>query len=215
MSAGSEDTGWRTNLEETVVSGVGSFVLGYVALYVLRGDQIMRNFWRGFRATGATRSQLQELGVQVPEQWKVVGMVYHSVHNADYRFTLVTESGEVSRTLGRPFLSGKWLPWLIPMAALVVGGYALARRLDIRSPEAAAKAGAGIVAGYAPAAILTVWVFSWTETTTRLGQTSTMTLGPDLVSTAVFVGVLYPVVFGGLGGHLWASTTTASGVEPS
>jgi len=211
MSDAPADVGWGDRLGEKFRIGLGSFVLGYLALYVLKGDRIMANFWTGFRSTGATRSQLQELGVQAPDQWQVVGMVYHSLHNADYQFTLSSSAGEASRTLGRPFFSGEWVPWLIPIAALVVGGYALARRLDVRGREAAARVGAGIVVGYAPAAVLTVWVFQWSETASRLGDTATMTLGPDLVTSVVFVGLIYPVVFGGLGGYLRARTVEAPG----
>lgn len=200
------------------VGGLVAFVAGYAVLFLVKGSSIMTNFFAGMSAGGTSAQQFQQMGGSLPEQWKVVGMVYHSVHlQVPYDVSVTTGSGQsMSREFSRPFLSGELFPWLVPILVLFLAGVALATIVEGEGAQPGALTGASLAVGYLVAAVVTTFVFAWT-TTLSGQQTVTMTIKPSLAMTLVFTGLLYPVLFGGLGGLLGGVTkrnqnrTTPSG----
>lgn len=84
---------------------------------------------------------------------------------------------------------------LIPIVVLTAGGLYLARQVQAREPTTAAMAGATIVVGtIVPAALGTV-VFSSTN--------NGVTMAPITGDSILFVGLLFPAIFGAVGGLLW------------
>jgi hypothetical protein len=160
----------------------------------------MSNFFAGMQATGGSATQLQSAGIALPAKWKVVGMVYHSVHNVAYSFTVTAAGQQQTFSFGRGFMSGDLLPWLIPMGVLFAAGFLVARRLGAAGTGRGAVVGAKTAVGYIVLVAITKFVFVWSATTTQAGATQSISLGPALVPALAFAGVLYPLVFGGLGG---------------
>lgn len=191
-----------------IAAGLAAFAAGYALLFAIKGEDIMRNFMAGFRSTGATVSQLEQLGATLPEQWKVVGMVYHTLHNVPYRMEVTRNGQSFSQTIGREFLAGELLPWLIPMAVLVVAGFLLARHAGSASAGDGAATGASVATGYLVAAIGTTFVFTWSATLSGAGVQGSMRLGPAIVQSGLMAGLIYPAIFGGLGGAV------AAGIAP-
>ena len=82
----------------------------------------------------------------------------------------------------------------VPVVLLVGAGYLLVKNLAVRTQAAGAKAGATIAVGVAILTIIGTFVFSVSE-----GGESAQ---PQLVTSVLIMGVIYPVVFGAIGGYL-------------
>ncbi|MFC7074685.1 hypothetical protein ACFQJ7_08545 [Halovenus rubra] len=84
---------------------------------------------------------------------------------------------------------------LIPIIVLVAGGFYVAKQVRARDLSTASIAGATLTVGTIGPAVLGAVVFSRTE------EGTTMT--PIVSDSILFVGLLFPAVFGTLGGILW------------
>jgi hypothetical protein len=83
---------------------------------------------------------------------------------------------------------------LVPIALLFVAGYLLATSHSARTSAQGAKSGATIAVGVVILAVAGTYVFSISQG----GQS----MQPSLVNSVLVMGVVYPVVFGGIGGYL-------------
>ena len=182
-----------------LVAGLVAFVAGYLLLFAVKGNQIMTNFFRGMRASGTGPQQFQEMGIALPEQWKIVGMVYHTLHNVPYSLSISRGGQSFTTTAGRGFMTGDFIPWLIPMLVLFVAGFVLASSLRPTSRRDGGITGASVAVGYCLAAVATSFVFMWSATITT-GTAASISMGPDLLSTVIFTGLVFPIIFGGVGG---------------
>lgn len=90
--------------------------------------------------------------------------------------------------------------YLVPIGLLTAAGYLLVARRSVAegSTGEAAALGATVSVGYLPMALLGSSVFS-SERTDVVGNTLTTTQ-PEFGAAVVVVGVLFPAVFGALGG---------------
>jgi hypothetical protein len=106
-----------------LIHGTTAFAVGYGLLLVIKGSEIAYDFQvrfrRGVREGGTNIAQLQSMGLELPEIWKITGMAYHGVHNADFTWR-VTSGGEeiASQTLGGGFYGGT-ISWAIPIVVSV------------------------------------------------------------------------------------------------
>jgi hypothetical protein len=186
-----------------VLYGVASFVAGYVILFVLRGDQLLSDFTQGFTSTGPSLSELSQMGGSLPEKWQLTGQFYYVGHNADISLRVAASGQEFTQTIGVGFFGGQnTIMWIAPIVALVGGGFLLARQYDFASSGAAAKAGARVTAGYLPAAAIGIFAFQWTTSVESSFTAVSLTMQPDLTTSLIFAGVVYPVVLGAVGGAL-------------
>lgn len=87
---------------------------------------------------------------------------------------------------------------LIPVVSLVLAGIVVARQAGAVEIGEGAVAGAMLVAGVAVLAVVGTFVFAISQS--ALG--ATVETGPPLLESLLFVGVGYPVVFGGVGGAI-------------
>lgn len=83
---------------------------------------------------------------------------------------------------------------LIPVVALVFFGFILAQKVGVRTPRDGAIAGATLCLGVLPLALLGTFIFSIQE--------DSLELAPILSDSLIFVGILFPLVFGAIGGAL-------------
>lgn len=200
------------------VLGVFSFWLGYGLTYLLKADGIRD-------AVGSDNS----LGAGA---WQLVGWLYMGMHTVpiDMKRTRldvpsgsttaersVVESATTSMTS-----SPSWEWWLVVVVPLflLLAGYALTFHRDI-SAGRGAKVGATLVLGYLPFVALTTLLFR-VQSTQHTGCSSaqvmggpcssTTTIGPDPILALLVAGVLYPVLFGSIGGVLGAKTSPLDAV---
>lgn len=90
--------------------------------------------------------------------------------------------------------------WLIPMIVLIFGGILASVRFGRTSRLSYAVAnGTSVLVGYGLLAVVGSFVFASTSS----GFFASTKLQPALGSTVLFMGVTYPVFFGGLGGLIY------------
>jgi hypothetical protein len=85
---------------------------------------------------------------------------------------------------------------LIPIFALVIGGYLAVRSLQAGSVQEAAIRGASVTAAYLPLSVLGMLLFTESETESGID----LTLQPELLTTVFLMGLIWPLAVGALGG---------------
>jgi hypothetical protein len=178
-----------TTLATGAVAGLAAFAVGYVLTYAWRAPAVNDSL-RGLNF-------LAELvGAEAIPTWKGVAWLFYGAHGVATRFptlgggtelvNMVEQSGDGTVAL---------LYVLVPVLLLVAGGLA-ARLADADSPGEGAAAGATVVVGYVVlAAVGTVLAAH------AIGDTGSG-IAPDPVTGVLLAGVVYPLVFGGVGGAL-------------
>ena len=184
--------------------GAVAYVVGYLLTLVLYSmdDNLGTEIFGGSEISSATGA----------------GWVYYNAHLSDLtlRFRSSAESitGSINLLIDRemvfsgsefvPSLSwgGTSLPeplfFLVPVTVLAGAGYGLVQWTPVPSARAAAKLGGSVVAGYLPIAVLGAVLF-----TSGSGIEASTVLEPDLATALVFAGLLWPLLFGAIGGYLW------------
>ncbi len=85
---------------------------------------------------------------------------------------------------------------LIPILSLVLFGFLLARYVGVQTTQDGALAGGTIILGSVPLTLIGVFLFSVEEDGSELS--------PVLSDSVLFVGVLFPLIFGAIGGAISA-----------
>mgnify|MGYP006289537725 CR=1 FL=1 len=94
--------------------------------------------------------------------------------------------------------------YAVPVAVLVLVGIALGRRVRNHDPSAAAVAGGAMAGGYVLLTAVGTQLFEASSGGGWFGM-ATVTVTPMLTATTIAVmGILYPVLFGGLGATIGA-----------
>lgn len=189
---------------KSVGYGVASYVVTYAIFFVLKGSEGVQEFRTGFeQGAGST---FQQLGIDPPSAFQVAGWVFYLAHNAGIEIS-VSAMGQ-SQTLNmNPGLGQEAYLMAIPPIVLVAAGYLIASR---EAPVGASlpKVGASIAAGYVILSLVGVFAFAWTVTITGgFGQEASLTVKPQLVMGVLAAGLIYPALFGGIGGFIAQSQT--------
>lgn len=157
-------------------AGVAAWLVTYLLTYVIAGTDVQNNPLR----------QLAEIPT-----WKGVGYVFYNAHFVDVIVDLPLFGGEAVSFVGGE--NGFTVAlFALPPAILVIAGLAVGRAggTDTDSVGDAAVSGATLAVGYVVPSLLGVFVFG----------SETVSVVPV---TATFVaGVIYPLLFGALGGVL-------------
>lgn len=169
----------RLLVKEGILAGAVSFVCGLAATGLLL--QLDSN-WR--------------LGGGIERIGEDIGRVFFSSH---YFVDIQTPQGDLNYITDLdpgPDISVA-VYFLIPVILLIAGGYLLAKGARAADPEGAVLAGASVAIGYLPLVLVGTQVFS--------GESFGETVEPVFVDSLLFAGILYPVLFGAVGGYLWFS----------
>lgn len=162
------------------VAGVVAYVLGYLLTYLATADAIR----------SSTATQVLELLTGNSPVWKLVGWAFYGGHLVDAIIPgLFGGSNAVNLVAADPITDAVYL---IPPLVLLVAGAVAAHVADAAEAVEGAKAGVAVVAGYLPLAVVGVFAF-----TVRIEDA---TAAPDLAMALLLAGVVYPLVFGGVGG---------------
>ncbi|WP_458185796.1 hypothetical protein [Haladaptatus sp. NG-WS-4] len=92
--------------------------------------------------------------------------------------------------------------YLLPPLFLLGAGFAVAYLSGIETPNAGGVVGTLVVVGYLPLAVAGAFAFGY-----GIGDG---TIAPDVVTAVLLAGVVYPAVFGGLGGMGGKAVATRS-----
>lgn len=172
----------------SAAAGVGAWVLGYVLTYLLVATDI----------DGSALNRILEAFGGDSATYELVGWVFYNAHLVD-----VSYSGLSVFTPPANFVGGEdgftVLLYLIPPALLLIAGLGIGRYQGVSDPQAGAIAGALLVPGYLVLSVGGVFLFS-----VSVGDASG---APDLIPAIAIAGLIYPVVFGAIGGALAAVTS--------
>lgn len=170
-----------------LLSGVTAYLLGFGVVYAAMAREVES-------ALAAVNAVVALLGQATIPTWKAVGWLFYNAHLVPVE--IPTAGGTVSRDL----IASQNAPvalYLLPPLMLVGAGFIVARMADdLPDVKAGARSGATIVVGYLLVAIAGAFVLS----ASAFGAT----VGPDLLGAAAVAGLVYPLVFGSIGGAIAA-----------
>lgn len=168
--------------------GLASFVVGYLLTYLWRGRDIER-------LLGPTETLLALFQAEPLGTWRVVGWLFYGAHFVDTRIaaTFGPVDTAVYVDLVREGSGNLELLYLLPPALLIVAGFLVVTRLGAVEFVDGARFGALITIGYFPLIAAGLVLFAYHDTR------------PDPVPAILVAGLLYPIVFGALGGLLGAA----------
>ncbi len=177
---------WRTRrslraLLGGAVSGAIAFCFGYVFTYAVAGTAL---------TSGGASPPLDALSRGVPT-WTIVGWVFYAAHLVPSTVPIAGDTDTVSVNL----VAGRLIPaalFLVPPFLLGCAGIGTAGIARVRTTAAGTRAGALVTFGYLPLAVVGVSLFR-----VHLGATI---VGVDPLASLLVLGLLYPIVFGALGG---------------
>lgn len=194
----------RVPVATGVAAGAGAYLLGYLVTYLA---------WRGDveRELQGIEFVLDLLGEEPIGAWRAIGWLFYNAQFVAMQVTpplggtrtinVITESDDGTLTLA----------FLLPPLLLVAAGLVVVAVSDLETdatstadvtstdatptadatPTDGALAGTAVVAGYAPLAIVGLFVFQYGDLI-RL----------DPVTGVLLAGLLYPAVLGAIGGAL-------------
>jgi ribosomal-protein-alanine N-acetyltransferase len=170
------------------LAGVAAYLLGYLLAGVL--------------ASGNVPESLRET---VPT-WKSTGWYFYNAHFVDLTSTLQigSASGGATGSLIEGSDSGTvQLLYVVPPIAVALVGATLFRWFDSATTIAGGAArGALVVVGYLPLGVVGAIATGHTVETGGFLVEVSGTIEPELVPSIVLVGILYPIVFGAIGGAI-------------
>lgn len=170
------------------VAGLAAWVLGYLLTYLVAGGRI--------RESGL--GQLLEFLGEDGAIYKLVGWVFYNSH-----FVETVVEGAPVAVAGNAIGGDQGftpLLFVVPPALLLAAGLALARFQGSETSRDGVLAGLAVVPVYFVLSILGAFLF-----TISAGPA---TGRPDLLLAVLLAGLVYPAVFGGIGGGL-AGVTAA------
>lgn len=187
------------------IAGAASFVIGLLGAVFLAspsgGDTVFKLSAMG-QSSETTWSQMGSASGSRPESWKVAGWVYHKAHFASIDVS-ISGLGGMGNAVDISFaMEPSILLRLLPVALLVGAGFFIAERTDAADTKEAAINGAYVVAGYAPLAVLSVFLLKWEESGSSGSGGGSIAVEPSLFSALLFTGIVFPVVLGAAGGYL-------------
>lgn len=164
-------------------AGVGAYLLGYLVAYLALSGSVEERL-EGFNFVASV------FGGEPISAWQAVGWLFYNAHfvrtRAEGGFGTQSENFIAASDGGAAVVL-----YLLPIVLLAGAGALLARVASADDPQDGATAGATVVAGYLPVAVLGAFLFDYQGT-----------IAPDLVTAVLLAGLLYPLVFGAVGGAL-------------
>jgi len=138
----------------------------------------------------------------------VVGWFFYSAHFANIEASGSTPIGSGSTTGNFVSESSTQIPaviyYLVPAVILIGVGFFVVATLDMWNPSPAdcAQAGATVVLGYLPLALIGIFLFE-ASVSFPGGEVSQ---GPELLTSILLAGLLFPLLFGAIGGFLFSQS---------
>ncbi|WP_459192646.1 transporter [Halosimplex sp. J119] len=175
-----------------LAGGIAAWVLGYLALYLTHASNIENSLGSN------VLSALTDENVT----WKLVGWLFYNAHNVTVKipglFGGQTAQNFVAGAEETALTAFLVVPPLLLVAAGIVAAWNTASE-----PTTAARNGAVVVLGYLPLSVAGAILFA-----ISVGDA---TAAPNLVTAVLLAGVVYPLLFGAvgglIGGHLSAGGT--------
>lgn len=165
---------------EGAVGGAGAYLIGYVITYVWKAPQYRDTF-----------TQIQPIveffGAETPPPWKLIGWLYHSAHFVESRVTIGPVTAYVD--LVAQGAGNLEILYILPPLVLILAGLLVARHSESsETMMEGAQAGGSVVLGYFVLVLIGAIGFQINGS------------GPELVPSLLLAGIVYPLLFGAIGG---------------
>ncbi|MBP1986686.1 transporter [Halolamina salifodinae] len=177
----------RLPLAQGAAAGVGAYLLGYLITYLATSGSVEERL--------ASFNFIADLfGGDTATVWQGVGWLFYNAH-----FVRTRATGGFGGPRSQNFIAASdggavVLLYLVPVILLLAAGLAVARLGSADDLADGAVGGATVVLGYLPLALLGRFLFDYDGS-----------VAPDLVTAVLLAGLVYPLVFGALGGAAWSS----------
>lgn len=165
--------------------GAVAYVLGYLVVYVTRGDRIEEQL-RGFNFFADLFG-----GDPIPT-WQAVGWVFYNSHFVDTQIPALIGGAQSTNLISQADGGSLSFLYVVPPLLLIVAGLVAGRAANATEPGDGARAGAFVLAGYLPLAVIGAFLFRYSA--------GDGTVAPDIVTAVLLAGAVYPAVFGAIGG---------------
>lgn len=180
-----------TDLGIGAAAGAVAYALGYLLTYLWQGSSVQGQL-EGYNAI------VELFGGDPIPAWKAVGWLFYNAHGVSFTVPSLG-SGQATQNLIADG-SAPMLLYVVPAVVVVLAGFVLARRANATDASGGAQIGARVVLGYVVLAIVGLFVFEYSS-----GGSA---IHPEYALGVLLAGVVYPAVFGGIGGALGAVTST-------
>lgn len=188
--------------ELPLVAGAATGTVAYVTGMILMLGVLVADREFTFGGEGFGGFQLLEAS-----RLDLVGWFFYSAHFASVEESVSALGQSQSQTTNVIAEASTQFPAVVyhlpPMIVLVVAGFFVASVLEMPQPSVGncAQAGATVFTGYLPLTVAGTVVF---EVTAGGAGQGGITIGPELVTSVVLVGFLFPILFGAVGGIAYA-----------
>lgn len=176
----------RVPLAAGAGAGAAAYLLGYLVTYLSQSGSVEERL-QGYNFI------IELLGGEGITVWQAVGWLFYNAHLVSTRF-----EGGIGGPRSENFIGGDGgvtvLLYLVPVVLLVAAGALLARYDGVDDTADGAVAGAAVVAGYFPFALVGAFLFSYEGS-----------VAPDIVTAILLAGLLYPLALGAVGGAVGAA----------
>ena len=162
--------------------GIVTWIVGYVLTYLVVAPDIR----------DSSINRLVEAFGGAPATYEMVGWVFFNAHFVDVDAPSLIGGAGSANLISQADGGSLSLLFVLPPLLLIVAGVVAGRAADASDPDGGARAGAFVLAGYLPLAVVGAFLFRYT-----VGDGS---VAPTLVTAVLLAGVVYPVVFGAIGG---------------
>ncbi len=166
-------------------AGAAAYVFGYLLTYVTQQNQVEERL-AGFNFFADLFG-----GDPIPA-WQGVGWLFYNAHFVDTEIPSVIGGARSLNLIAEADGGSLALLYVVPPLLLLAAGLAVGQLSGASEPTDGAQAGVLVVVGYLPLAVVGAFLFRY-----AVGDGS---VTPDLITAVLLAGVVYPAVFGALGG---------------
>ena len=166
-------------------AGAAAYVVGYLFAYVTQAGAIEDQL-AGFNLFADLFG-----GDPIPT-WQAVGWVFYNGHFVDTKVPSLVGGSQLTNLISQADGGSLTLLYVVPPVLLILAGLVASRVAEAAEPADGAKAGAFVLAGYLPLAVIGALLFRY--------SVGDGTVAPDLVTAVLLAGAVYPAAFGAAGG---------------
>lgn len=165
--------------------GLVAYVLGYLVVYATQRGRVGEEL-RGFNVFADLFG-----GDPIPA-WQAVGWVFYNAHLVATELPAPLGGTRVVNFIAETDAGSLTAMYVVPPVLLFVAGLLAGRIASATEPTEGALAGGLVAVGYLPLALFGVVAFGYS-----IGDG---TIAPVLLTAGLLAGIVYPAVFGALGG---------------
>lgn len=175
----------RTGAIGGAAAGAVAYVLGYLFAYVTQQNAVEEQL-QGFNFFADLFG-----GDPIPT-WQAVGWVFYNGHFVDTQVPALVGGARSLNLIAEAEGGSLTMLYVVPPLLLIAAGLAAGRLAGATEPTDGALTGALVLAGYLPLALIGAFAFRY--------SVGDGTVAPDTVTAVLLAGVVYPAVFGAIGG---------------